>query len=64
MPSPPVNLAKLSQQKLLDVLERERLFALVDAQRRHPAVWIAASPGAGKTTLVASYLQSRALPCL
>lgn len=64
MPSPPVALAKLSPPKLLDVLPRERLFALLDAERRRPAVWIGAAPGAGKTTLVASYLQSRALPCI
>jgi len=35
------------------------LFALLDALRTHPAVWIAAPPGAGKTTLVASWLEAQ-----
>jgi LuxR family maltose regulon positive regulatory protein len=64
MASHSVTLAKLSRPKLFGVLERERLFAALDAARRHPAVWIAGPPGAGKTTLVTSYLQARKLPCL
>jgi DNA-binding SARP family transcriptional activator len=55
-------LAKLSRPRLYDALPRERLFRRLDAARRHPVIWIAAPPGAGKTTLVASYLESRKLP--
>jgi ATP/maltotriose-dependent transcriptional regulator MalT len=40
-------------------LQREQLFARIDALRRHPVVWIAGPPGAGKTTLLASYLEGR-----
>jgi LuxR family maltose regulon positive regulatory protein len=59
---PSTAIAKLSRPKLLGVLARERLFARLDAERTHPAVWISAPPGAGKTSLVASYLRSRKLP--
>ncbi len=55
-------LAKLSRPRLYDAVPRERLFALLDAQRQHRVMLVAAPPGAGKTTLVASYLESRKLP--
>ena len=55
-----VSLAKLSRPRLYDVLARERLFAVLDSLRERPIVWIAAPPGAGKTTLVASYLEAAA----
>ena len=57
-------LAKLSRPRLYDALPRERLFTLLDAKRRHPVVWIVAPPGSGKTTLVASYLESRKIPAI
>jgi LuxR family maltose regulon positive regulatory protein len=61
MPKKPQQLAKLSRPRLYDVVARERLFNLLDERRRHPAIWIAGPPGAGKTTLVASYLENRKL---
>jgi DNA-binding SARP family transcriptional activator len=54
-------LAKLSRPRLYDAVPRERLFALLDAQVGQTVVLVAAPPGAGKTTLVASYLESRNL---
>lgn len=55
-------LAKLSRPRLYDALPRERLFQLLDQKRKHPAIWIGGPPGAGKTTLVASYLETAKLP--
>jgi DNA-binding SARP family transcriptional activator len=55
---------KLTRPRLFDVVLRPRLFATLDRLLRHPVVWITGPPGAGKTTLIASYLESRKLPCL
>ena len=36
----------------------------MDAGRDYPVTWVAGPPGSGKTTLVASYLDTRKIPCL
>jgi ATP/maltotriose-dependent transcriptional regulator MalT/DNA-binding SARP family transcriptional activator len=56
--------AKISRPRLFDVVPRERLFGLLDDNRGRPLVWIAAPPGAGKTALVASYLEARGFPAI
>lgn len=43
---------------------RKRLFKLLDEARNYPVIWITAPPGAGKTTLISTYLEQKKLPCL
>jgi DNA-binding SARP family transcriptional activator len=55
---------KLRRPRIGRAFERESLFAQLDAAAAAPGMWIAGPPGMGKTTLVASYLEARATPCL
>lgn len=56
----PELLAKLSPPRLRNVFDRTRLFKKLDqACKNHPSIWLDSPAGSGKTTLVASYLQSR-----
>lgn len=56
--------AKTSQPRLFGVVPRERLFLFLDDNRGRPLTWVHGPPGAGKTALVASYLESRGFPAL
>ena len=60
--SPSLN--KVTRPRLAKVFPRERLFSLLDGAFNRPAVWLSGPGGAGKSTLVASYLDSRDLPCM
>lgn len=58
---PALRLAKLTAPDSARACARSRLFERLDNARRGRITWISAPAGAGKTTLVASYLQAREL---
>ncbi|MGE4057165.1 MAG: hypothetical protein AB7F99_20450, partial [Vicinamibacterales bacterium] len=54
------SLSKLNRPRLYGAVERERLFRRLDGSgERHGGLCVVGPPGAGKTTLVASWLESR-----
>jgi LuxR family maltose regulon positive regulatory protein len=52
-------LGKFTRPQPVRALMRARLFRALDNAREHPAVWVAGPPGAGKTTLVSTYVDQR-----
>jgi len=58
------SIAKIIRPGAKGIYPRKRLFRLLDRGRRFPIIWVTGPPGSGKTSLVASYLDARKLPCL
>ena len=55
---------KISRPIQKDIYLRRRLFEKIDQMRDFPVIWISAPAGAGKTTLVSSFIKDRKIPCL
>ena len=64
MKKPPKQIAKLMAPKVSRVLHRDRLFARLDSCSTQSAVWVTGSGGAGKTTLISTYLARKNIPFL
>jgi ATP/maltotriose-dependent transcriptional regulator MalT/DNA-binding SARP family transcriptional activator len=64
MPARKSRIAKITPPQTCGIFQRERVFRLLDESRLSPVEWVAGPAGSGKTTLAASYLESRGLPCL
>ena len=58
------SLAKITRPRASGVVARRRLYRQLDSVRRQPLVWVCGPAGAGKTTLVSSYLDARRLSSL
>jgi DNA-binding SARP family transcriptional activator len=57
-------IAKLARPSGRELLPRGRLLDALDAARAGRIVWMDAPCGAGKTSLIASWVEARKLPCL
>lgn len=60
----PVPLAKITRPCASGILARPRLFTLLDLWQRRQVVRVSGPPGAGKTSLLTSYLDARQLSSL
>ncbi len=58
-PAQAPTIGKVRRPRLGRAVGRERLFSVIDSSEAAPALWIAGPAGFGKSTLVASYLDSR-----
>jgi len=55
---------KITPPGVSGLVQRQRLFDLVDKERNKPIVYVSAPAGSGKTTLIASYLDYHKLQCI
>jgi ATP/maltotriose-dependent transcriptional regulator MalT len=57
-------ISKISRPRLPKIVQRKRLFRLLDRGRKASVAWVSGPGGSGKTTLIASWIDSRKIPCL
>jgi DNA-binding SARP family transcriptional activator len=55
-------IAKITNPVLKGISPRQRLFRHLQDSRDRPVTWVTGPPGCGKTTLIASYLDSYKIP--
>ena len=55
---------KISRPIITGILPRNRLFKALDSFRTRPVLWVSGPGGSGKTTLIASWIEARKLPCI
>jgi len=55
---------KITRPAVSGIFARERLFTMLDNGQGKPVTWVSGPAGSGKTTLVASYVDAKDLPCL
>ncbi|WP_420266175.1 hypothetical protein [Candidatus Magnetominusculus dajiuhuensis] len=56
--------AKIMPPRLRMALRRRRCFRVIDTALSRPIVWVTAPAGAGKTTLIADYVDTMKIPAL
>jgi LuxR family transcriptional regulator, maltose regulon positive regulatory protein len=56
--------SKITPPVMTGIFHRKRLFSFLNRMRKQPLIWVSGPPGSGKTTLVASYVQTREAGCL
>ncbi|MBI1910771.1 MAG: hypothetical protein HYS21_02085 [Deltaproteobacteria bacterium] len=59
-----ISATKITRPSSSKVFLRKRIFRFFDENRSKKALWVCGPPGAGKTTLVNSYITSNDLECL
>jgi LuxR family transcriptional regulator, maltose regulon positive regulatory protein len=55
---------KITPPGISGVVQRKRLFDLLDAKAASPVIWVSSSAGSGKTKFIASYLDTSQSPCI